>query len=144
MERLKEALHYLDKALETLTDSFEVIEIAKQFGNEKLIRATYDSLIQRFEYCYDVFWKFLKLYLKTIYNIEDIHSPKAIFRECVKLKICSENEGEVLIQMAQARNETSHGYSQEKADLIRPSIPGYLLTMQNVLRLLRIKIDTLV
>lgn len=141
MERLKESLFYLDKALQTLDDSFEVVEIAKQIGNDKLLQATYDSMIQRFEYCYENFWKFLKLYLKIMYDLDEIHSPKGIFREWVKIKLCTEHQGEILIKIAQARNETSHGYSQQKADYIRPYILEYSKTIKNVLMPLRDKIE---
>lgn len=134
MEKLKVPLSLLHKTLKTLESAFEVLEEAKIIQNKGLILAAQDSIIQRFEYCYDSFWKFFKKYLELIYTLEDINSPKKVFRACVKLQLCSEFEGEILIDMADDRNETTHNYDIEKVRIILSDIPLYYTTMVTILR----------
>ena len=50
-----------------------------------------DASIKRFEYSFDIFWKFVKDYLRTKEGIE-CASPKSYFREAFKVGIFSEEE----------------------------------------------------
>lgn len=50
----------------------------------------------------------IKRYLETIRHIDDIKSPKKVFRAAVKAELFSEQEGAVCLNMANGRNETSH------------------------------------
>ena len=73
-----------------------------------------ESAIQRFEICYDCLWKVLKRYLNENLGIPDLpNSPKPLFR------IAFENQLfpaiEQWLQYADARVDTSHDYSGEKA-----------------------------
>lgn len=81
-----------------------------------LIReAVAESVIQRFETCFDCLWKVLKRYLIEEIGIADVpNSPKPIFR------LANENGllGTPLEQWflyVKARTSTSHDYSIEKA-----------------------------
>ena len=139
MEKLELSLDLLNKTLKTLKDGFATLEEAKAIKSESLILAAQDSLIQRFEYTFESFWKFLKQYLEIIFNIEDVNSPKKVFRTCVKFKLCSESEGEILINMADDRNETTHVYSIEKVRIILTDIPIYYDNMRAILKKLNYK-----
>jgi len=74
-----------------------------------------ESVIQRFETCYDTLWKDLKRYLIEELGLADVpNSPKPI------LKLASENglftaSVEQLLTYADARTNTSHDYSGDKA-----------------------------
>lgn len=124
MEELIVPIQLLHKALFTLKKSFDVIEKAQKSNDADYEIAAQDSSIQRFEYCYDSFWKFLKRYLeiKHLIETEEISSPKKVFRKCVKIEICSPKEGEILIQMSDARNITSHNYDIDKVREIVPHL----------------------
>ena len=63
MEKLKLDLEQLNKALKTLNDSFAILQEAQKMKHQGFIDAAKDSIIQRFEYSYEQFWKFLKKYL---------------------------------------------------------------------------------
>lgn len=141
MEKLTLSLNLLHKTLNTLKNAFDVLEEAKALQHEGLILAAEDSIIQRFEYCYDSFWKFFKKYLELVYTLDDINSPKKVFRACVKLKVCSELEGEILIDMADDRNETTHNYDIEKVRIILSDIPLYYNTMVTILKRLEEKMS---
>ena len=73
-----------------------------------------ESVIQRFEICYDCLWKVLKRYLNENLGIPDLpNSPKPLFR------LAFENQLFPVIEQwlvyADARVDTSHDYSGEKA-----------------------------
>ncbi len=97
-----------------------------QYANHKLARdrpeladidreAIAESVIQRFETCYDTLWKDLKRYLIEELGLADVpNSPKPI------LKLAGENDlfatpVEQWLKYADARTSTAHDYSGEKA-----------------------------
>lgn len=132
MEKLTLILNLFEKALKTLENSFAVVTKAQNIQDIDLIYAAEDSTIQRFEYCYDSFWKFLKHYLEKKYNFIDINSPKSVFRACVEKKICSEDDGDILIKMIADRNETTHNYDAQQVREIFDHIPRYFAIMQKI------------
>jgi len=74
-----------------------------------------ESVIQRFETCYDTLWKDLKRYLIEDIGLADVpNSPKPI------IKLAGQNElfaapVEQWLKYADARTSTAHDYSGEKA-----------------------------
>ena len=75
-----------------------------------------ESVIQRFETCYDTLWKTLKRYLNEGLGIPEIpKSPKPIFRLAAENKLLKSNT-EQWLQYADARIYTSNNYSEEKAE----------------------------
>lgn len=143
MEKLKDSLITLNKALKTLDSALKlIITIKESSHSDELILACQDSIVQRFEYCYESFWKFLKLHFETIHEIETemVKSPKNVFRMCTHLKICTEAEGEILIKMANARNATSHMYSLTEVYAILPSVPEYYTTMIKIIEKLELEL----
>lgn len=77
--------------------------------------AIVESVIQRFETCYDCLWKVLKRYLIETLGLADTpNSPKPVFR------LAHENDLfavplEQWLRYADTRVDTSHDYSGEKA-----------------------------
>ena len=134
MEDLKLTLELLHKALKTLKRALTYSKKVSLGNDIDAIEASEDSIIQRFEYSYESFWKFLKKYLEFKYNIEDINSPKGVFRTCVKHELCSPEEGELLINMVDHRNETTHSYDVEKVRKILPEVESYYICMMTVLK----------
>ena len=132
MERLRLELDLLKKALKTLEDSFGVLEDAKKLEHAGLILAAEDSIIQRFEYTSESFWKFLKKYLETIHHLVDISSSRKALYASVKHEICTTDEGTVFLDMVDDRNETSHTYSIEESRIILVDIPRYYSVMATV------------
>lgn len=122
MERLE--LKYSDaiKALGTLKDILK-----EPFS--VIIR---DASIQRFEYTFEAFWKFIREYLKEKEGII-ANSPKACFRELFTLGICGEEESVQLQEMTDKRNDTSHTYKEQVAQAIYETLQGYALLMEKVL-----------
>ena len=74
-----------------------------------------ESVIQRFEICYDCLWKVLKQYIKETEGItESLDSPKKAFRQASKLGFFT-SPLEQWFQYVDARIDTTHDYSGEKA-----------------------------
>ncbi len=85
-----------------------------------------ESVIQRFETCYDCLWKVLKRYLTQALGVpETPNSPKPV------LRLAHENDlfAAPLVQWlryADARIDTSHDYDGEKAKACLALIPDFI------------------
>ena len=85
-----------------------------------------ESVIQRFETCYDCLWKVLKRYLILKLGIADPpNSPAPLFR------IAGENDllaapVEVWMRYVEARVDTTHDYDGEKAKRCLEIVPDFL------------------
>ena len=107
-----------------LKKSLKHIEL--QFANHKLAKnrseltnidreAIAESVIQRFETCYDTLWKSLKHYIIEEIGLANVpNSPKPI------LKLAGQNDllpspVEQWLKYADARTNTAHDYSKDKA-----------------------------
>ncbi len=74
-----------------------------------------ESVIQRFETCYDCLWKVLKRYLTEELGIPDTpNSPKPIFRLAHENHLF-DSSLEQWLGYADRRIDTTHDYSGEKA-----------------------------
>lgn len=131
MEKLRLAYLTLQQMLKTWENAFlfeqKVISAQMSLDFEY---AAQDSLIQRFEYCYDAFWKYAKSFLEVRYNVVNVSSPRAVFRELLQQKICSIEEVEVLLHMSDTRNETTHRYGIEKVTQLLPDLKQYYTVMR--------------
>lgn len=141
MEIITRRFKTLHQALNTLHASIKFYDQSKKLANEQsnpnnaeTFLAARDSVIQRFEYCTDLFWKFLKVYLQNREKIEIIiNSPRGIIRQSVAAKIIMEKEGQDCMQMIEKRNATSHIYHQEIADQIVAEVPSFYHLMHAIL-----------
>ena len=127
MERL--TLRYKDagRALNTL----------KEIAGEPFSIIVRDAAIQRFEYTFEAFWKFIREYLKEKEGIIS-NSPKACFKEIFSLGFADENETVELQEMTDKRNDTSHTYKEAVAQGIYEKVKDYTLLMDKVMRRLEI------
>lgn len=91
-----------------------------------------DATIQRFEYTFEALWKFLKEYLKEREGIIS-NSPKACFKEIFSSGFLTEEDTVGCLEMTDRRNDTSHTYKEEVAQIIYSKIRGYHALMKNLL-----------
>ena len=85
-----------------------------------------ESVIQRFETCYDTLWKHLKRYLNEELGLADIpSSPKPLFRLAAENNLLSSPVGQ-WHTYTDTRNETAHDYNVEKAAGCQELIPDFL------------------
>lgn len=137
MENIKARYDILLKAL-------KVLEVILNFYAKKLnsldlndeealimILALRDSVIQRFEYCYELTWKYLALFLQEKHGVLlEVYSPRSTFRAACQTNVLSEQEAAIALQMVEDRNKTSHIYREEFADYVAKVAPGYYQFMR--------------
>jgi nucleotidyltransferase substrate binding protein (TIGR01987 family) len=135
---LLDMLGTLDEGITLYDEYAELFKACHSPRSEQLYRGMRDSMIQRFEYCIDMFWKVMKLYLEEKEKIEiAINSPRGILREAVKARIISEEEAEIGMHMVESRNKTSHIYHESMAETIASHIPEYYELMKCIVDHLR-------
>ena len=141
MEPTNYKLTNLKNALATLESSIQLLDecesgLIREDKSEYLSRIAIglrDSMIQRFEYSVDSFWKFLKFYLENYEKFDLVlNSPRGVIRQTVEAKLLSESEGNEAVSMVDSRNQTSHIYRQEIAELISVDVPKYYAFMIDV------------
>jgi nucleotidyltransferase substrate binding protein (TIGR01987 family) len=131
----------LNKALETLNRALELYKKMNdrqyqeflQQEYEPLLLASRDSVVQRFEYTIELFWKYLRLYLESEKHLQiPTNTPSDTIRSACQARILSEEDAEYCIDMIKARNLTSHIYKEEIAEQLMRDIPGYYQKMKQV------------
>lgn len=131
MEVLKIRYLEITKALKRLDYALNCLERDRGRDEHDLVR---DSVIQRFEFCTDTLWKFLKAYLEEEIKIQlAVISPRKIFRFAADQKLITDDAFEVCMRIIEDRNMTSHTYHEELARNISERIPSYYQTMQAVI-----------
>lgn len=124
-EQLEKAFH----ALKKMVDRYKNVEMADDPLEYEAYR---ESIIQRFEYSYDLLWEYLKQFLLAYHDIK-LNSPKKVFQECLKQKIISPDETILLEKIVADRNNTTHKYDEEAAEQISKSIIEYEKFLQSLL-----------
>lgn len=122
-------IDYLEMALNRLEEGLEIFK--KYSQADYLYSICRDSVIQRFEFSFDLFWKCLKDYLEKQYGIS-VASPRGVFRQVFEQELVDEKEYELLESMIAERNDTSHRYDQAMAEEIVQHVQAYHLLMANV------------
>ena len=92
--------------------------------------------IQKFEYCAELTWKIIKVFLYEYKGIS-IPSPHEIIMEFYSLGIIDQPNCELLISMVNDRNKLMHMYIEEFIDEVHSKLGSYLSTMDKVLEVLK-------
>ena len=110
-DKFEKSLKHLEAQLRNYKNAAERPEL-KDIDREAIA----ESVIQRFETCYDCLWKVLKRYLNEGLGIPELpNSPKPLFRIAFENQLFTAIEQ--WLEYADARVETSHDYSGEKAQI---------------------------
>jgi nucleotidyltransferase substrate binding protein (TIGR01987 family) len=105
----------LQKSIQHLKAQFENWRTLDKNLPLLMQEAVTESVIQRFEVCYDCMWKVLKRYLAEELRVADMpNSPKPIFRIAHENRLFANIEA--WLSYAGARIDTAHDYSGEKAN----------------------------
>ncbi|MES2214508.1 MAG: HI0074 family nucleotidyltransferase substrate-binding subunit, partial [Pseudomonadota bacterium] len=108
--KINQKLQYLKKALLRLE------EMINEPVSEK--RAEIDSVIQRFEFCFELYWKTLQAILESLG--ENVAFPKEILQSAYKGGLIVDEK--IWLAMLRDRNQTSHVYDEGAADAIYTNI----------------------
>lgn len=127
--RLKYKLVQLEEAVINFEKSLSL-----KLGDYSEIAA--DSIksgqVQKFEFCIELLWKSVKIYLFEINGI-DAKSPKMVVKEYFNLGLCSYNEYETIMEMLDDRNIISHIYKKEQFEEIYSRIINTLSIFKGVI-----------
>lgn len=141
MEKITKKITVFLDALQTLEDILKIFYEYKSIysahpteKNKQFFLGFRDATIQRFEYCTDLMWRVLQIYLENIekVNIEN-SSPRGIIRDANNIKFLSESESKMCMEMVDSRNKTSHIYHQEMAEDIAQKVPEYYVLMKKII-----------
>lgn len=98
--------------LTSLKNATASLDLAIQQPFDEFLR---DSVIQRFEYTFELCWKTLKRYFDWNQGLQE-SNVKNILREAGKQGLI--DDVELWFSFHKARNETSHTYNKQKAEEI--------------------------
>jgi nucleotidyltransferase substrate binding protein (TIGR01987 family) len=132
MEKLENRLASLRQALVTLDQAIHQLQKAP---DEEWLLTAQDSIIKRFEYTFDLFWKCLKEILAEKYAIHE-KSPKPVFHALVKLQLITAVQGESFLGMVDDRNMTVHEYDHDAISQIAQNIRGHYELMVWAIKIL--------
>lgn len=130
MEELKIKRNDLNQALMTLEESLVLMADPKY---KEIFKSMRDSVIQRFVYTTDAFWKFIKMYMQSKLALRiQVNIPKEVLREAINVKLVSQEEYIVLLEAISDRNLASHSYDHKTADVIVLHVPEYYKCMKKI------------
>lgn len=140
MDSLKTKHKQLLQALLTFNESILIYKniiqrktsSSSDYTYEQEYRAFRESMIQRFEFCTELFWKYIKLYLEHAEVPSEYIAPTPVIRTAYTAGILSEQEAEDALEMIKDRNRTSHIYKEEIAELLSKKIPHHYQLMNSV------------
>lgn len=112
MKSIRFKYENLNKAYKRLNEAVSLFD-----GANDIIR---DSIIQRFEFTYELSHKILRSYMEYSGVVLDTTFPRAIFKEAFVNKLIDNDE--IWIKLLEDRNTTSHIYKEEVAKEIADRI----------------------
>ena len=108
-DKFQKSLKHLEVQFQNYQNLDEVLPVLMK-------EAVAESVIQRFETCWDCLWKVLKRYLTEEVGIPEVpNGPNPIIRLAGENQLFS-SPVEQWLKYARARVDTSHDYSGEKAE----------------------------
>lgn len=129
----------LTNALTQFAASMDLLKNAKitMPNNSPQVVAFRDSVIKRFELCYDLLWKSLKDLLLKSYG-QEVASPKKVFQECFNQKLISEAELKEALTMSDDRNMTVHTYDNQMAEEVSQKAESHFNLMKKLYSIIKI------
>ncbi len=114
----------MDKTLSLKLNEFrKSIDSLKEVLSKEKNDIIRDSVIKRFEYCFELCWKTSKVFLSDKFGVS-VFSPKECFRELRKNGLISDEQTELFLKMCNDRNEIIHIYNEDLSDEIYEKIAG--------------------
>lgn len=132
-EKYKFKLAAYEKAIQGFATSL-LIDTSGFTGD--VVDVIKNGRIQKFEYCSELTWKIIKIFLFEHHSI-DANSPREAIKEFFLIKVIEDTDYELLIDMLNDRNKLSHIYKEEFFEEIHNKLKDYLGVMNVVLGVLK-------
>ncbi len=115
-----------ERSLKRLEEQYENYRHLDPSLPRLMHEAVPESVIRRFETCFDSLWKVLKRYMAEELGIPDLpNSPRPLLRTANENNLLT-GPVEDWLDYSRHRVETSHDYSIEKAARCLEVIPGFV------------------
>lgn len=89
-----------------------------------------DSCAKRFEFCVELAWKTMKLYLNEKHGVT-VQSPKTCVREAYRLGLIEYDNR--WLDMINWRNDLAHGYEESYAETVYENLKEIIHLLEQVL-----------
>lgn len=109
---------YIKSKLSTLKTACRMLSEALSIAKTELEKGA----IKRFEYCYELAWKAMKLFLE-FEGKETGNTPRAVIKDAFLARYI--NDEETWLEMIQDRNLIIHTYDQQKSELLFQGLKEY-------------------
>lgn len=108
----------LEKAISRLDESLKVVDEFKSTESSPLLRTLISGVVQHFEFTYELSWKFIKRWLGENLGKSQVDglSRQELFRLAAEYHLIDSVEN--WMKFHRARNETSHTYNENTADVV--------------------------
>ena len=113
--------------LEDFKKAIAKLEEVLNLEKNEIVR---DSALKRFELCFDLAWKSIKLIAQR--EGVECYSPRECFKAGFQLKLLEHSEE--WMAMLEDRNKIVHIYREEYADQVYKKLPKYLNFFEGLLR----------
>lgn len=114
------------RSLRRLGAQHEIFARGDPYWSVNVQEAMAESVVRRFETCYDCLWRVLRRYLILELGIPSVpNSPKPVFRLAAE-NLVLRTPIEQWIKYANARIDTSHDYDGEKAQACLLVVPAFI------------------
>ena len=100
-------------------------------GDEELHEIFLSAVIKRFELCYEMAWKFLKVYVERVYE-EQCNSPRNVFTFLRDRGIITADFAQKLLELVEIRNLTTHTYNEIMAQELVEDITKHYQALGNL------------
>lgn len=135
-----EKIEYYKIRLHTLHQAVQGLSEALKFHSEDFNAALGDLVrcghVQKFEYCIELLWKTIKVWLET-QEIADVNSPKEVIKSFYQTTKISDDLYQGLLLAIHHRNLYSHVYREDEFIKLYQDIPKHVATMKIVVSLLQ-------
>ena len=111
------------------------LELDLSAFDEEITDLIKNGHIQKFEYCSELMWKCIRLYLLDTEAV-NASGPKGAAKELFRLGKCDEALYESIVEILEARNELSHLYNQEMFNKLYRRLPDFSRVFGEVLALI--------
>ncbi len=128
----------LKKSLKRLKEQHEnFLSLDKKNLSDLNREAVRESVIKRFEVCYDTLWKHFKKYLQTEKNFVDLpNSPNGIFRKAFEADIIDKSALRRLMGCNELRGLAAHDCSRAKADTALERAGGFIQETEKLYKII--------
>ena len=123
----------LEKSLARLKEQYEFFKLNEQTLSGNIKEAVQESIIKRFDICYDTLLKHLRKFMEEQLGMPEVKdfAPK-IFRKAKNAGIINEDMQKQLNHYREIRNSSAHDYSEEEAQKTIEIIEDFMADVSEI------------